>query len=100
MSSEPTPTTDTMSAEEVARALGWDTNRVWSNNVQIFKNPDHVIFVFREMVELDAKDEQGTLKKEGLAKNVASVVLPLDVAKSFAEIMRTAFLAESDAEQG
>ncbi|UAB76978.1 hypothetical protein INR77_13060 [Erythrobacter sp. SCSIO 43205] len=87
-----------MSAEQVGQALGWDTNRIWATNVQVFRNPSHVLFVFREMAELEGRKTDGTKERVNLGKNVASIVLPPDVAESFADVMRRLYPVQ-DAEQ-
>lgn len=80
-----------MDAAQVNHVLGWDTTRVWSDNVQIYRNPDHVIFIFREIVEMESPTGTGTAEKTTFGKNVSSVVMPLPVAQAFADIMKTIF---------
>lgn len=78
---------------ELGHMLGWDTNRAWANNVQIFKNPDHVIFVFREIIEVEAMEsaDAETGEKANIGKNVSSVVMPVKVAQSFAQVLQKLF---------
>lgn len=92
------PEQELLSAEQVGQTLGWDTNRIWATNVQIFRNPSHVLFVFRELAELESHKEDGSKERVNLMKNVASIVLPPDVAESFADVMRRLYPVQ-DAEQ-
>lgn len=63
--------------------LGFDVPRTWATGVQFFGNPGHVLAVFREQVTQPAAEGTATV----LAKNVASVVLPLDVAREMYKIL-------------
>ena len=74
--------------------LGWDVPRLWATNVQVFKNPDHCLFVFRELVQIEA--EEGGEKSQ-IVRNVGSVVMPLDVAASFADVMSKLMTVEENA---
>ncbi|WP_374397077.1 hypothetical protein [Sphingopyxis sp.] len=63
--------------------LGFDVPRTWATAVQFFANPGHVLVVFREQVTQQADDGKANV----LAKNVASVVMPLDVAQEMHKIL-------------
>ena len=74
--------------DQLKQQLGWDTTRVWSNQVQVFLNPEQALFVFREALEAEGMDEQGAVHNVKVARNVASVLMPLAIAKDFAELMK------------
>lgn len=97
-SEKPEEEVQAIAGEQLAHALGWDTTRVWSNNVQLFRNPDHTLFVFRELTELEGVKDDGSKEKAAFAKNVASVVMPNSVADAFADIMKRIFIDARETE--
>ncbi|WEK46872.1 MAG: hypothetical protein P0Y56_00885 [Candidatus Andeanibacterium colombiense] len=79
------------SFEEIKQLYGLDTDRKWSNSVQIFyEHPaSTVLVVFRETIKAVGVTEDGTETPEQniLGKNVASLILPLDTALSLGKIL-------------
>lgn len=70
---------------ELGHLLGFDTDRKWATGVQIFLNPGHVLFVFKEEI-LTPPPADGSAPNK-VARNVVSVVMPLEVARSFKEAL-------------
>lgn len=60
-------------------ALGADIDRVWATGVQVFPNPQFTLVVFRD--QSLAQDDNGEFVQ--VMKNVASLVMPTEVAKQF-----------------
>lgn len=89
---EPTPAqVQSISAvpAELAQMLGFDVPRTWATAVQIFSNPDHVLFIFRETVAFQGNDSEAPELglTTGLQRNVGSVIMPLGVAREFSKIL-------------
>ena len=81
-----------MSLEEVGGLVGFDTVRVWSTQVQVFNNPNHTLFVFREHINLlPPAEAEGAPAQTAMARNVASVVMPVEVAKALSKALREVF---------
>lgn len=87
MASEPTKVSTADQQKALAEKgtefiMGMDVPRVWANGAQLFLNPQVALLVFREQNLATA--EEGV---ELLLKNVASVVLPLDVAREMHRLL-------------
>lgn len=83
---------------DLASQLGLDVERKWATAVQVFKNPDHALFVFKEVVQFQGIDPQSpelTLSA-AVQRNVTSVVLPLNVAVEFSKILSGLMADEID----
>ena len=72
-----------VSAEQLREAFGWDTVRNFGNHIQIFLNSDHALFVLREQVSVNMATADGP--PAVATKNVASWIVPLDVARQLGE---------------
>ncbi len=77
-------------AQDAAHSIGFNVPRVWANSVQVVPFPDQTIIVFREQFnfELAEKpDEEGKMPTGAASRNVASMVLPKEVALQMARII-------------
>lgn len=73
---------------QLQKALGWDVPRIWATGVQIFSNPEYVLFVLQEQTEVEpVEPPEGMPPVLTLARNVGSFVLPVEVARRFKKIM-------------
>lgn len=76
-----------MNDEEIIRALAFDIPRAWATQVQVSVNGPLVSLVFRETANIVPEGSTETSKT--VAKNVASVLLPADVAGELAQLLQT-----------
>ena len=91
-SKEPTVQTLNLSqlvGAELGQALGWDTQRTWATGVQVFVNPDHVLFVFKEQIRVEVEPGAEPLLpfQDSISRNVASVVMPVNVATALRDVL-------------
>jgi hypothetical protein len=88
--------------DQLGKLIGWDAPRYWANNVQVFVNVDHVLFVFREQmsVEGDVLGTDGATSRQpvNVGKSVASIIMPLSVATEFRAVMNKLFPAPAEQE--
>lgn len=98
MASEPPKATRqdiTGSPDYLREFYGLDTDRKWATTVQFLLEEDHghVLLIFREGVPITVEavdgvpEPEGEKKKSMLAKNVASVIMPIKVARRLGEIL-------------
>lgn len=69
--------------DKIGQLYGLDTDRIFANQIQMFVNGTVSLFVLREVVGMEASEEI----KHSVGRNVASFILPTDVAKSLKDIM-------------
>ncbi len=73
--------------------MGFDTQRIYANQAQMFVNGAVTMILFREGVAISNPD--GSLPPQGLSRNVASIVLPTDVAREIASLLTTTIEAST-----
>ncbi|MFM7293636.1 MAG: hypothetical protein ACKO1K_02290 [Burkholderiales bacterium] len=76
-----------VSAEQLREVLAWDTDRRWGNQVQVFLNPDHAMLILREQITVNVGGPDGD--PQIATHNVASWVMPLEVARLLGEILNS-----------
>lgn len=72
-----------MNVEQLQNVFAFDTQRIWGNSIQVLLNPDHAMLIFREQVAVNTVSPDG--ETSAVTKNVASWVMPLDVARQLGE---------------
>jgi hypothetical protein len=81
--------------DQLGKTMGWDAPRYWANNLQVFVADDHALFVFREQLTVDATPaddpDSGPLPPFEVRKSVASIIMPVSVAKEVREVMNKLF---------
>lgn len=81
--------------EQLGQMMGWDGPRFWANNVQVFVNEDHALFVFREQMLVESQvpgpDGNSITQSMNVGKSVASIIMPLAVATEFKGVMARLF---------
>ena len=65
--------------EELTELVAWNTSRSWGNQIQVLLNPDHAMLILREQIAVTMESPDG--EAAVATKNVASWVIPLEVAK-------------------
>ncbi len=63
--------------------IAYDLPRVWTTGAQAFVDPNVTNIVFREQSLFEEDDG----KKQGLIRNVASVVMPTEVARQLRDVL-------------
>jgi hypothetical protein len=78
-----------IAVQDLAGQLGFDVERKWATAVQVFKNADHTLLVFKEVVQFQGADPASPELKlnTALQRNVTSVVLPHNVAVEFSKTL-------------
>jgi len=77
-------------------AIGYDLPRVWTTGAQVFVDARFSNIVFREQ-SLYTSDE-GNM--QGLIRNVASVVMPTDMARQLRDLLTTQLEALDGQQEG
>jgi len=82
-----------MGHAELAQLLAFDVPRTWATSVQAFSNPESMLFVFREVLNATAEpaDPSEVQSPTVIQRNVASIILPLNVAKEFSQVLQQMF---------
>lgn len=87
--------TGPMTFDQLGKMMGWDAPRYWANNVQVFLAEDHALFVFREQLTVEATpvDQPDAEPQPPLqvGKSIASIIMPLSVAKEVRNVMNQLF---------
>jgi hypothetical protein len=74
-----------MKLEDLHELIAWDTVRSYGNQLQVFLNPEHALLVLREQIGVSPIDEN--LPTGVATKNIASWVVPLDVAEQLGKVL-------------
>ncbi|NUQ18785.1 MAG: hypothetical protein HOP95_10115 [Sphingomonas sp.] len=70
--------------EELNRALGFDTQRIWANQAQVQVTGPLAQIVFKESAQVQQDD--GSVRQ--ISKNVVAVILPTDVILGLSDVIK------------
>lgn len=92
---EPTlPGLEEMNEERLTKALGWDCPRYFANQAQVLVSADQAIIIFREAANINGiAGREGTLN---IARNIASIVVPTEVARGLRDLLNGLELDAAD----
>lgn len=74
--------------------VGLNTDRIWATGLQVFANPEYTMIVFREQMNIQKEDGSDA---QMLVKNVASVVMPTEVARQMKDILNRVLVDQPNA---
>lgn len=85
-----------MDLNQAALSIGFDTQRIWATGAQVTVAGNFAVIVFREQFNVEPPSGDGASSKPGVSRNVASVVLPVEVARSLGKILNGLLGTPSD----
>jgi hypothetical protein len=80
-------------------AMAMDLPRTWATGAQAVITGDFTMIIFREQNQFELEGVDGEpIEPQVLVKNVASIVMPTEVARQFSKILAGAFAHQSAAD--
>lgn len=86
-----------MTHDEALDMMAMDTPRLWANQCQVLQNGPTAMIIFREMASVNFELDGTSSERHEVKRNVASVILPVEVAQQLGQILIANF-AEPSAE--